>query len=108
MPETPRILSTTQLREVVELNGRHDCITLKDIKFQCIRNPSLCQDTGFTVALWLRNHDNKQQNIVYAIQDHRGSGMSSTFFFYKEVEAISLNFYIRSGTRTGWASCRVV
>jgi len=73
MPERPRILATKQLGQVVSLNGRQDCITIKDMKIRCINNPHLCKDSGFTYALWLRNHGNKEQYIAYSIKSHKGS-----------------------------------
>ena len=74
VPERPKILTTKQLGKAVSLNGRQDCITIKDIKIRCIKNPHLCKDTGFTFALWLRNHGIKQQYIAYSIKSHKGSG----------------------------------
>ena len=81
MAEKPNILLTKQLKKVVTVNKPQNCITVKDMKFQCIKNPSFCENTGFTIALWLRNRGDNEQYIAYGIRAHKGSGIIDIFLY---------------------------
>ena len=83
--EKPRILLTNQLGKVVTVNKPQNCIAIQDMKFRCIKNPSLCEKTGFTFALWLRNRGNNEQYIAYGIRAHKGSGIIVVFLNERQI-----------------------
>lgn len=94
LSQRPKVIRTTQIGNVIELSGHQDCVTIKDMKFRCIKDPALCEKTGFTVASWIRNHGDKKQYIAYSTDALKKAGGNYVSLNFSHLDCLQKAFNV--------------